>query len=661
MFRLLIASLIVLPFTPLFCAEKAGAGSHSETAGASQDPLPDIQKLKEIELRDPQTEGIWTLESIAQKGFKGIVVFSLSSGCEKAKYRIPEIIKLAEDYRKKGIQVVGLDGFDADSTTDILRHIQEFNLNFPILHDPEQKLTQALGIKRINEFILLDPSLKKLYRGDISDGYTSHGSRAVTEPYLKNAINQHLDGKEITKPRTTTDGCRLSHIPEKPLEGINYCKHIAPIIKAKCQGCHVEGGAGPFSLTSTEDAKNWAETIKEVVSERRMPPWNALEKGFSNDRSLTESEIQKIISWVDLNTPDGDPKDCPTPRTFKDGWSIGEPDLVVSTNNPFPIPAAGEIPYQYLRTELPPIGENPKARVSVKLPEKYKNGAWVEKSEVRPGSKRVHHAIVHNTAADGATVDPAMVKEHMPTIKKIYADIPEGPNKPDFMTWLKEFSKISSLYDPKKAAVAGSFVPGQGTREFPGGYATFIPAGSTLTFEMHYTPGGVATTDFTQGKGGKPGHTTEIGLKFTDKPVRAVITNPLGLLPLRIPAGDPNYEVTKDFKFDKDSSIMFLQPHMHKLGKNIKYELILPNGTKQTILSVPKWDFNWQTEYRFAQPVKAPAGSVLKITARFDNSVMNTHNPNKIPKDVAWGFSTDEEMMNGWLGYAHDETLGEQK
>jgi hypothetical protein len=189
----------------------------------------------------------------------------------------------------------------------------------------------------------------------------------------------------------------------------------------------------------------------------------------------------------------------------------------------------------------------------------------------------------------------------------------------------------------------GAYVPGTATRVYRPGTATRLVAGSTLIFQMHYTTTGMATTD-----------RTSIGLIFSDTPPETELRGTALINgKLHIPAGDPDYRVDAEMTFNRDVTLWGMLPHTHVRGKRWSYEVTFPDGRKQTILSVPNYDFDWQTDYNFKEPLKLPQGTRLHATAWYDNSSRNKSNPD--PKqDVWWGDQTYEEMMFTGLTYSVD-------
>ncbi|HZS10170.1 MAG TPA: thiol-disulfide isomerase [Blastocatellia bacterium] len=235
------------------------------------------------------------------------------------------------------------------------------------------------------------------------------------------------------------------------------------------------------------------------------------------------------------------------------------------------------------------------------VPTNFKEDRWISRAEIRStGRSAVHHVIV----------------------------------------FIKEPGAASGVEGRLLAGVA----PGEQPAIFPTGYSKKIPAGSQLVFQMHYTPNGKATKDV-----------TTIGLVYAKEPVKhEIVTRPVLQTKFVIPAGDPNYEVKSSFLFNRDAHITSLMPHMHLRGKDFIFRAIYPDGTSKILLSVPKYDFGWQTYYLPTEPIAVPKGTRIECVAHFDNSPGNKYNPDPT-KEVRWGDQTWEEMMIGWLGCYFDD------
>ncbi|HEV2688770.1 MAG TPA: thiol-disulfide isomerase [Bryobacteraceae bacterium] len=394
-----------------------------------------------------------------------------------------------------------------------------------------------------------------------------------------------------------------------------FSKDVAPILYKNCASCHRPSEIGPMSLLTYEQTRPWAKSIREKVLRGQMPPWHAEQpRGtFSNDRRLTDGEKNTLVAWADAGAPEGNPKDLPAAPKFAEGWEIGTPDVVLSMSKPYDVPASGTIPYQFFTIQT-----------------NFTEDKWVQAIEIRPGTRSVVHHILAFARVPGKPSQPA-------------AFIPVLPRMP-----ASAGQREGNAPQPSQNASPGTLIattaPGTNAMIFEPGSALKIPAGSTLFFQVHYTANGKAASD-----------RSGVGMIFAKEPPRREIHNSAFLNPLlKIPAGAANQAVDTAIEFTADTHITALFPHTHLRGKSWEYRLIYPDGQSQVVLSLPQYDFNWQTYYVFTTPLAAPKGSRLEATAHYDNSVNNKSNPD--PKvEVRWGAQTWEEMQYSGITYFLDQ------
>ncbi|MCE9532755.1 MAG: redoxin domain-containing protein [Planctomycetes bacterium] len=562
-------------------------------SAAEPSPSPIGTKIDAFALQD------YRGKEHALKDFKDarlVVVAFVGTECPLAKLYGPKLGKLAMEYEGKGVVFLGIDSNAQDAVTAIAAYARIHEIGFPILKDLGGKVADQFGAKRTPTVFLLDAERVIRYAGRIDDQYGIGFQRdkpAATD--LVNAIKETLDGKKVTKAETEAPGCFIGRLRDpKANSSVTYSKHIAPILNHRCVECHRSGEIAPFELVNYKQASGWAETIAEVVSENRMPPWHADAKHgkFLNDRRMSDDEKKLIKEWVAAGAPEGDPKDLPKPPTFPDtGWQLPtKPDLVVNMRGtPYDVPAEGTVKYQYF---FAPSG--------------LKDDKWISAVEVMPGNRAVvHHILVFAIPAGG-----------------------------------KDLGAVGGGVQGFLAA----YVPGLRAIPYPEGMAKRIPAGSNLIFQIHYTPNGSKQKDL-----------SKIGFVFTDaeKVKHEVKTtsaaNPRNLV---IPPGADNHKVEATKSLSAEGQLLTFMPHMHVRGKAFTYEAILPDGQKETLLDVPQYDFNWQTSYRLAEPRKFPAGTRIHAIAHYDNSEKNLNNPD--PKaTVRWGDQTWNEMMIGYYDVAY--------
>jgi mono/diheme cytochrome c family protein len=404
-----------------------------------------------------------------------------------------------------------------------------------------------------------------------------------------------------------------------------FNKDIALIFYANCTSCHRPGEIAPMSLLTYKDARPFARSIGAKVADGSMPPWHAdpAHGSFVNERRLTEAQKTAIARWVRAGAPEGNPSDLPPPPTYADGWNIGTPDAILSMQEDYPLPAAGTVAYQYLE-----------------VPANFTEDRWITAWELRPGNRAaVHHVIVY-TKPPQPTGPPAQPPQG-PRPTPIFSlrdgmEIPEGqtggrPLPPE------KRPAASPTDRPRPRLLGpsiGGYVPGNSIRRYPEGTAMLLPAGQSLVFQMHYTPTGTAMTDRSQ-----------IGLKFAPAPPKVQLRNSsLVNGSLHIPPGAGDHRVDAEMTINGEVLLYSMLPHTHVRGKAWKFEMVFPDGRREVVLSVPNYDFDWQHEYVFREPLRLTPGTKILATAWYDNSKANKSNPDPT-KDVWWGDQTWEEMM----------------
>jgi hypothetical protein len=401
-----------------------------------------------------------------------------------------------------------------------------------------------------------------------------------------------------------------------PAAAPTFSKDVAPILFEHCANCHRPGEIAPMSLLTYEQARPWAKSIREKVSLGQMPPWHAdAARGtFSNDRRLTDSDKDTLIRWVSAGAPEGNPKDLPPAPKFTEGWEIGKPDVVLAIT-PYTVPASGTIDYQ-----------------NFSVPTNFAEDKWIQAIEVRPGVRSVVHHVLVFSREPGGTARVAYIPVVPPRPAALRPPASASPSRPQQLG---------------PAALIATMAPGTKAMTFEPGRAIRIRAGAVLTFQLHYTANGKECLD-----------ETSVGMIFAKQPPQQEVrTGAFTNQVFRLPAGATDEPVDSAIEFQQDSQIFALFPHTHLRGKSWRYTLVYPDGHSEVLLSVPKYDFNWQTFYEFAKPVAAPKGSRLEATAHYDNSVNNPSNPD--PKvEVRWGEQTWNEMQYSGIVYTVNEAPG---
>ncbi|HEX2491945.1 MAG TPA: cytochrome c, partial [Blastocatellia bacterium] len=429
-------------------------------------------------------------------------------------------------------------------------------------------------------------------------------------------------------------------------KNITFSKDVAPIFFKSCAECHRPGESAPMSLLSYKDARPWARSIREKVISREMPPWHADPSTghFSNDRRLTEAEIETIKVWVDAQAPEGDLRDLPPQPEIVEGWKIGKPDLILQMPEEFTLDASGPDEYHFF--EIDPG---------------FTEDKYVQLAETRPGNRRiVHHInVFFAPPPPGASTHQKLSREESERLRiqagkdsifqregfliRVKPDVPVyddgcglqsggGGDRPDGggqRTW---------------GGWLGGFVPGTSVMRLEPGVVKRIPAGSKIILNIHYSK--------TSGKVEKD--RSMVGLIFVKKPpqkesLTRLITNHY----FQIPPGAENHKVTACWTSNDDIHLVSAAPHMHYRGKAMEVRAFYPDGRSEALLNVPRYDFSWQTIYYFKRPIAIPKGTRLMLTAHYDNSGRNKYNPD--PKlAVRWGDPTYDEMLMGLFEYTMD-------
>jgi peroxiredoxin/mono/diheme cytochrome c family protein len=525
---------------------------------------------------------------------KPLVVAFVGAGCPLAELYAGRLAGLAGAYGARGVAFVGLAPNGRDSADEVARFAREHRLPFPALPDPGGAAATRLGATRTPSVVVLDARRAVRYRGRIDDQY-SLGSRrdAPGRRDLAEALDALLAGRDISRPETEAVGCPIEWPEADP--AVAYHRDVAPILRKRCVSCHGRGRVAPFALTTYRQASGRASAIAEAVEDRRMPPWGADPAfgTFANDAHLTDREVRTLADWARGGRVEGEPapgEEAETPPGDAGGWSIPGPDLVAAMPETFAVPAEGVVEYQQFEVD----------------PGSAKD-RWVVAAELRPGAPSVVHHCTVCLRAPGS------------------ADLEATPGA------IESFCLLP-------------WAPGTSPLVLPPGMAKRIPAGWRLVFFVHYAPDGRPRRD-----------RTRLGLTFaTPGAVRREVATHLVHAPdLSIPPRAADYRVERTWRVPADALPLGMFPHMHLRGKSFRFEAGYPGGGGETLLSVPRYDFNWQTRYELATPKRIPAGTTIRCIATYDNSPANPANPDPAAT-VRAGPQGRDEMFNGYLDVAID-------
>ncbi len=414
---------------------------------------------------------------------------------------------------------------------------------------------------------------------------------------------------------------------------VTFSKDVAPIFFKNCAECHRAGEGAPFSVMSYKDVRPWAKSIKEKVANRTMPPWHADPHygEFRNNRTLSQSDIDTILAWVDGGAAEGNPKDLPAAPKFADGWNISAPDLII------PIPEeytykAGADEYQYFDVDT-----------------NFKEDKYVVMAEARPGNRRVVHHIIAFIVPPGSANMAKMNTEQR--FKAMEAALKNSPFYRDgYLLRVKPDQPVVDDGCEGNSQRGGGdqfltgYAPGHNADVWEAGVGKRIPAGSIIRFQIHYSNQTLGGNDVEKDR-------SSIGLVFAKEPPKKLMTtNSIGNILFKIPAGADNHRVTACRTLRRDTTIYALMPHMHLRGKAMEYKVFYPDGKSETLLNVPRYDFAWQTNYTLKEPKRLPKGSKIMVTGYFDNSTKNKFNPDPT-KEVRYGEPTYDEMMLGFMDF----------
>ena len=518
------------------------------------------------------------------------VIAVTSPSCPLSRKYAPTLAALEDAWKAKGVQFIFTGAIVTDPPESLAALAEQHALDGLCTADTNQSLLQALQAESTTEVFLIDRALTLHYRGAVDDQYgIGYQKDQPTQNYLADALAAVTVHQRPRLAATTAPGCALEL--EKPAPAaataLTWHRDVSRVIQRNCQECHRSGGTGPFEMSKMEDVTGHAAMIKKVINKGIMPPWFAAPQTGAH-----------AITWAN------DRSLSETDRTALLTWLAGDR----AAGDPAEAPVPLTWPQEWVMgtpdavVEIPqPVAVAATGRMKYQYREvttSFPEDRWVTGIEVRPTAlEQVHHVLVFASAPGQRRVT-------------------DGD---DFFA---------------------AYVPGSCATIYPEDYAKKLPAGARLTFQLHYTPNGTATED-----------RTRLGLKFSNAAPRyEVHVAAAKEHRFRIPPGAPNHEVKGTLPVPFDSQIISFMPHMHMRGKAFRYDLVDPAGERRELLSVPAYDFNWQLQYRSAEPVLAMTGSRIEATAWYDNSPENPNNPDST-KTVTWGDQTEEEMMIGYLEY----------
>lgn len=528
-----------------------------------------------------------------------VVIFMTSSSCPLSLKYQPTIESLLTEYAPRSVKFVVVASVSTDTPEEIQDISDRLGEAAWVIRDENGEIARLLGARSTTDSFVVDSSLTVLYHGAIDDQYGI--GVALEEPknrWLTLALENILKGRRPIVEATFAPGCLLDSASptETTATQVTYYEHVSRIMQRNCVSCHREEGAGPFPLDSFEEVVAHAPMIKQVVEQGIMPPWfashdEASVSPWANDRRLSPREKTQLLAWIDSERLAGDPQQAPAAVEYAGSWSIGEPDVVYSFEEPVAVRATGVMPYRNVRVET-----------------HLSEDRWVDAIEVMPGVREVVHHVL------------------------VFVETPSPSRR-------RGQGIRARLENDETGGFWAAYVPGNSTLIYPHGYAKRLPKDAVLRFQMHYTPMGRAVED-----------TTSIGIRFASGPPdHEVKVHGLANLAIEIPAGAARHREEASLRLPMDVQVLAFMPHMHLRGAACKYEHVRGSEVN-TLLDIPRYDFNWQLLYRRAEPIEMRAGETLRFVAWYDNSEANPANPAP-EKIVKWGPQTDEEMLLGYVEY----------
>ena len=375
-----------------------------------------------------------------------------------------------------------------------------------------------------------------------------------------------------------------------------FAHDVAPIVYANCASCHRTGEVAPFPLLSYAEVKKHAGQIASVTARHYMPPWKP-QPGwghFVGERRLSDDQIKTLADWAAAGSPEGDPAIAPSPPTFSSDWKLGPPDQIVKMDRPFTVPADGPDIYR-----------------AFVVPLNVDKDQYVTAVEFRPDSRTVVHHALFFLDSSGA----GRRRERQTT-----------DGQPGYVTFGGPGIPVTGGL--------GGWAPGALPEPVPDGWGRPVRKGSDLILQCHFHPTGKVEVE-----------QATLGLYFAKKPPDRIIgAGNAHTFAIDIPAGDDHYVRDGTYRVPVDVDLIGITPHAHLLCRDMKGWATLPDGTRQDLIWIADWDFNWQGTYRYDKPVRLPAGTVVHLRYTYDNSAANERNPDVPPKRVHYGEQTTDEM-----------------
>ena len=501
--------------------------------------------------------------------------------------RVAEFDGLKARYEEQGIEFMMINPMGRKNREAVRAVLAGYGVEIPVLMDDARVISQALGIDKTGEVLLFNPGSFRLeFRGPVDAAGV--------------AIEAILNGERISNIKAAVIGSPVTYRAD-PLP--SYEHDIAPVIAENCASCHREGGIAPFAMDSHAMVKGWSPMIREVLMTKRMPPGqiDAHIGEFLNDMLLEDSEVRRLVHWIEAGAPKDGDTDPLTQLTWPQSkWAFGEPDYIIKVP-PQTIPATGVLDY-----------------IHVSVPIHINEDKWVRASQYVAGDRTVlHHTL-------NAIVEPGASRR----------------------------TRFLGAGKPGQANIT-AYIPGAEPHKEPPNTGGLLKKGSVLNLQLHYTTTGRETVD-----------ASEIGLWFYppgEVPKErmsgrcACIFTPSWN---RIPPGDPNFVQSARIVLRREARLHSFTPHMHFRGKYMRFYADYPDGSREELINIANYSYNWQLAYTYKEPKLVPAGTVLTAVGAFDNSPQNPFNPDPT-RSVPWGQQSWDEMFFGAVTWKYTNAAAE--
>jgi Copper type II ascorbate-dependent monooxygenase, C-terminal domain len=611
-------ALVVLVVTPLAVAgavtmrwlQEAPKSEPSFEAIADERAGP----VRDFALRDA-SGALHTMDEWS--GRRAIVLLFYKVADPKSSSAGRAMAKLAALFEPRGFLFLAVCCEPASGQEGARGRSVELDCACPIVFDPRQIVARQAGIRAVPEAVMLAPDGQVLYRGRLlpppepglyqgpaARYHLESAVRSIDRDELPAVCSTPSDGSPFPSPPPADD---LPY-PDPP---ITFSRHVAPILWKHCVCCHRPGEVGPFSLLSYQDAAKRADFLYEVTDLDRMPPWKPHPGAgvFLDAPRLSFLEKETLKRWALTGCEPGEPGELPAPPAFRDGWQLGEPDLVLSMPEPIEVSADGPDTYQTVPLRVPPDRDLIAAGF-----------------EFRPGNRRVvHHSRIHLDVEGAAR----RLQERGESASRRIGEV-----------------------DPRSVELPypglGAWTPGMTPRLAPDGVGRLIPRGSDVVLQIHYHPTGKLERD-----------RSRLGIFLAKKPIAKTMAGySLCTDQIDIPAGAKRHKIILSTRIKADLHLYSAVPHAHDVCREFRLAATRPDGTVQPLLWIKDWSLDWQDQYTYLKPVRLPKGTVITLAAYYDNSAENPRNPNRPPARVRYGLSTKDEMCACHLEFLPDDASG---